>query len=155
MKRTHEKNFQKNFRLLRKTMSAFFGEEMATQKAIADELGISRKTVIFWEEGSNVPSEMNLRKIAMYFSKKLHIRPSLEVEDLLEKDLEEILFVVPQRAEIKRVSPTQMKLLREIFARSGSLSEKDLEKLLEWTKKFAGKGPGKRQSDEMSRKKQV
>lgn len=139
MKRAQENLFQKNFRFLRKTMGMFSGEELATQEAIAEELGVSRKTVIFWEEGSNVPSDANLRKIAMFFSKKLHIKPALETDDLLRKNLEEILLVIPQRAEIQKVSPVQMKLMNQISARWGNLSEKDLKKLLEWTKKFAAK----------------
>lgn len=139
MKRKQENFFQKNFRFLRKTMGMFSGEELATQEAIADELGVSRKTIIFWEEGSNVPSYANLRKIALFFSRKLHIKPALEIDDLLGKNLEEILLVIHQKAEIQKVSPAQMKLMNQISARWGSLSEKDLKKLLEWTKKFAAK----------------
>lgn len=44
-------------------------ERGVSQEALAQDLGVSRQSVVWWETGHCIPSARNLMKLAAYFGK--------------------------------------------------------------------------------------
>lgn len=47
-----------------------------TQQALADQLGVMRKTISNWERGNNIIATSNARKLSQYFQ--------VSIDDLLD-----------------------------------------------------------------------
>ncbi len=92
-------------------------------------LGVSRKTIVFWESGQ-VPSKPKLAFMCEFFSRRLNLEEPLTPEELLDKNLEDEFLVVPERAKVRRVSPEQKRMLKNLFARAAELDPDDLQKIL-------------------------
>ena len=122
--------FGKNLRFLRYAAGVAVRGNGFTQQEIAKFLGVSRKTVVFWESGQ-VPSRAKLAFVCEFFTRRLELEEPLSPQDLLEKNLEDEFLVIPERAEVRRVPPEQKRMLGSIFARAAELDPDDLQKILD------------------------
>lgn len=83
--------FAKNIRFLRKILGMARSRDELSQYELAQELGITRRTVISWENG-NVPHQPNLQMISNFFSTQLEHR--IAVRALLSLDLSEEIHII-------------------------------------------------------------
>ena len=120
--------FGRNFRFLRRAIGVVSRGKGFTQQEMANLLGVSRKTVVFWESGQ-VPSKAKLAFMCELFSRRLGLEEPLTPEDMLDKNLEDEFVVIPERAEVRRVGARQKEMLRNLFARASELAPDDLEKI--------------------------
>ena len=119
-----------NFRYLRNAAGIAWRGNSYTQNEIAKQLGVSRKTIVFWESG-HIPSPEKMGLICEFFSRKLGLDDMLMPEELLEDDISRHFLLIPERGEVRRVSPEKMNMIQNIFGRIPEFTEKDLEILLE------------------------
>lgn len=119
-----------NLRFLRRAAGIATRGNSFSQLEIADFIGVSRKTIVFWESG-HIPSRRMMGVLCDFFSRKLGLDEPLLPEQLMNEDISEYFFIVPERAEVKKVTPQQKKMLSGLFARASQLHEKDLEKIIE------------------------
>ncbi len=131
------KQFGENLRFLREASGIAARGKAFSQQEIADFIGVSRKTVVFWESG-HVPSPKRLGLLCEFFSRRLGLEEPLTPEDMLEKRLSDHFLLFPERGEVMRVTPEQKKLLENIFARSAHLPLEDLEKVVELVERLSG-----------------
>ncbi len=128
--------FGRNIRFLRKAAGIATRGNSFSQQEIADFLGVSRKTIVFWESG-HIPSDRMMGQICEFFSRRLQLEEPFVPEKLFTDDISEEFLLFPERAEVRRVSPEQKKMISQVFVRASSLSEKDLEKLLNMLEKLS------------------
>ncbi|RKZ26707.1 hypothetical protein DRQ26_04030 [bacterium] len=132
------KLFGNNLKFLRKAAGIATRGNYFSQQEIAKFIGVSRKTIVFWESG-HIPSDAMLKRICEFFSRRLGLDEPFSPEELLEKDVSKYFVIIPERSEVKKVTPSQKKMLDNIFARAVSISEKDLEKVLKLLDKLSDK----------------
>ena len=130
------KLFGENIRFLRKAAGIASRGNGFSQQEIADMLGVSRKTIVFWESGQ-IPSPKKLALLCELFTRRLSLGEPLTPEDLLDKNIADYFILIPERAEVKQVKPNQKEMLNKIFMRASNLTENDLEKILEIIDKFS------------------
>ena len=130
------KTFGNNIRFLRKAAGVATRGNSFSQQEIADFLKASRKTIVFWESG-HIPSERMMLILCEFFSQRLSLGEKFSPEQLLNDDISEQFVLIPERAEVRRVTAAQKKLLSLLFARATNLPEGDLEKLLELVEKYS------------------
>ncbi len=131
------KLFAKNLRFLRKAAGVASRGNSFSQNEIANFIGVSRKTLVFWESG-HIPSDIMMGKLCEYFSRRLELEEPFLPEQLLNEDISEHFVIIPERGEVRKVTPTQKKLLNNLFARATNISEKDLNKIMEIIDKLEG-----------------
>jgi len=98
-------------------------------------LGVSRKTVVFWESGQ-IPSQKKMAHLCELFTRRLSLEEAITSDELLDEDIKDYFIVITERAEVKRVEPHQKEMLNKIFLRASDLTENDLEKILDILDKF-------------------
>jgi len=100
-----------------------------SQNELAKKLGVSRKTIVFWESGQ-VPAARRLTDLCEFFSHHLKLEEPITPDDMLTKNIEDYFMVVPERGEGHRVKPEFKKFLRDLYARADKLTPNDLEKIM-------------------------
>lgn len=127
----------RNIRFLRYAAGVVARGNSFSQKEIADFLGVSRKTIVFWESG-HIPSDKMMFRLSEFFNARLGLSDELTPQQFLDEDISECFFVVPERADVRRVTPAQKKLLSSVLTRASVLNENDLEKVIALIDKFSG-----------------
>jgi len=129
MSERKSKYFAKNLRFLRKAAGINIKGSPYSQGEIADILDVTKRSIILWESGS-VPNPNNLDKVAALFSQLLNIGITGEI--LTEKDITDILELIPRSDFERELSGEHRKILRSLFLSAGSLDEKQLLKVIEY-----------------------
>lgn len=109
--------------MLRKKLIAYRRQEGISQLQLAEKLGVSRQTIVRWENGVNNPSEFELKKIAdlMNVSEKQLLYEDIDDEKRKVSNLEEIVN------DISYGVSEQRKVLEDISAKQ--ITAEDLEAL--------------------------
>ncbi len=130
--------FGKNLRFLRNAAGIAVRGNAFSQQEFAGIMGVSRKTVVFWESGQ-IPSKRKMAFLCEVISKRLGLEKLLTPEEILNEDLKSHFIVIPERAEVRRVHPEQKKMLQNIFVRAANLPADDLVKILKIVEDFMKK----------------
>jgi len=121
--------FAANIRFLRRAVGLCERGSGLSQKEFAEELDVTRRTVISWESG-NIPPKTKLARMGKYFSEKLNAQ--ISPENIVNEDLTGRLEYIPFGGIDTDMTPEQRKILRSIFLSARGLSRDDLDKVADY-----------------------
>ena len=121
--------FAKNIRFLRRIVGLFSRRKPFTQEEFSNEIGITRRTVIFWESGQ-IPQSSKLEAISRYFTKKLsfEITPKM----LIETELSRVIEYSPAPEFALGMGIYERQILSSLFLSAKELSPVDRKKVLNY-----------------------
>lgn len=125
--------FAKNIRFLRRIVGLFNRKKPLSQDEFSADLGVTRRTVIFWESGK-IPQKNKLESLSKYFSKKLDIKVTPEM--LLSVDLTKSIEYYPSPKFAGEMSMDERKILDSLFLSAKKLSIEDLKKVVDFVSRL-------------------
>jgi len=120
--------FAKNVRHLRKLAGIVAREHEFSQQELADFIGISRKTVNFWENG-HVPPEPKIATLCEFFTRRLGLLEPILPSDFLNSDLTKRIVLLEPFKKVMCLTESQSEFLGKVISRIGAFSDKDLSDL--------------------------
>ncbi len=122
--------FSENIRTLRKILGFVTKGDTLSQKEFADLLGVTRRTLVYWEKGE-IPNRKHREKILRLIKTNLQI--DLDENILITKDITKVIGPVSffiYSDLLKGLSPKKRQILQHLFLKLEHADTETLNKIL-------------------------